>query len=222
MRAPKVDIKQREQVRKAKKKAEMKAAARAPQAEWSFVYVGNLSSSTTDEQLRALFQPCGAIRRIQIRASGGVCVPTANLPSRGFFGFGGVDEGIHYATVEYLTPASARQALELTGTELDGRRILVSFSVGDLPETSDIIKSHIRKKDPHLEKRALWKAKFGQLKRLTIERTEVVSDGEQPLSGPAKLIEDVATRLGLYVPAAHQNGARHPLAQQITFPKTLV
>ncbi|KAI9001252.1 hypothetical protein BD414DRAFT_474097 [Trametes punicea] len=238
----KMDIGQKEKLRMARKKAELKANARLPQAEWSFVFVGNLSSSVTEQELEALFERCGKIRRIQIRASSGVCVPTANLKSS-FFGYNKVEPGVHYATVEYMTPAEARKALELSGTELHGRNILVSLSVVDLPETSNIVKSHITKKDAHLQKRTLWQAKFGQLKRLTIERTEYIPDGEQR-GGPGRLLEGVAKRLGLYDPAgstaagAHQNaeggrfglgqgpgqGARHPppLAKQFTFPKTLM
>ncbi|KAI0771917.1 hypothetical protein BD413DRAFT_547012 [Trametes elegans] len=233
----KMDVGQKEQLRMAMKKAAVKPIAQNASPQWSFVYVGNLSSSVTDEQLQTLFKACGTIRRIVIRASGGMCVPTANM-KRGFLGFGGVEPGVHYATVEYMVPASARRAIELSGTELDGRKILVSFSIVDLPETTNIIQAHITRKDPQAEKRDLWKAKFGQLKRLTIERTEYVPDPNAEPSnggGPAKLVEGVARRLGLYgnAPAgpgssaagAHQNGARYgqqPVAkQQPTFPKTL-
>ncbi|KAI0356581.1 hypothetical protein OH77DRAFT_211779 [Trametes cingulata] len=174
MRTPKVDLRQREQVRMAKKKAEMKAAVtRSPQHEWSFVYVGNLSSKITEEELKTLFQRCGTVRRIELRASAGVCVPTAGLP-KSFWGFGEVEDGVHYASVEYTKPASARQALQLSGTELYGRHIVVSFSVADLPEISDVILSHLRKKkaedeaqsqkDALSKMRAVWQAKFGQLK----------------------------------------------------------
>ncbi|KAI0334707.1 hypothetical protein GY45DRAFT_1241717 [Cubamyces sp. BRFM 1775] len=237
-----MDIGEKEKLRMAKKKAEVKAA-RQPQPEWSFVYVGNLSSTVTEEQVAALFAPCGAIRRIVIRASTGICVPTNNLKKKGFFGFGGVEHGVHYATVEFMTPAEARRALELDGTELGGRNILVSLSIVDLPETSNIIKGHIAKRDPHQEKRALWQAKFGQIKRLTIERTERVPDGEGR-NGPARFVEGVAMRLGLYDPAgpregdstaagAHQKttgralptAARHTAlkaAKQIIFPRTLL
>ncbi|KAH9894321.1 hypothetical protein C8Q73DRAFT_695262 [Cubamyces lactineus] len=241
----KMDVGEKEKLRMAKKKAEMKAA-RQPQPEWSFVYVGNLSSTVTEEQVAALFQPCGTIRRIVIRASTGVCVPTNNLKkSPGLFGFGGgVEHGVHYATVEFVTPAEARLALELNGAELDGRNILVSLNIVDLPEVSNIIKGHIAQKDPHQEKRTLWQVKFGQLKRLTIERTEHVPDGEER-SGPARFVEGVAMRLGLYEPAgpnstaagAHQKRAgggraipnaraRHTAtalkaAKQIIFPRTL-
>ncbi|CDO74014.1 hypothetical protein BN946_scf185043.g63 [Trametes cinnabarina] len=234
-----MDVGQKEKLRMAKKKAEIKVH-RPPQAQWSFVFVGNVNSSVTEAQLEALFQQCGTVRRILIRASSGICVPTTNL-KRGFLGFGGVQPGVHYATVEYWTPAEARRALELNGTVLEGRSLVVSLSAIDLPEMREVITSHIVKKDPHQQKRSLWQAKFGQLKRLTIERTElVVPDGERRGGGPAKFLEGVAMRLGLYDPAgntaaeAHQKtasgpsaaGLRHPspLAKLITspFPKTLV
>ncbi|OSC98754.1 hypothetical protein PYCCODRAFT_1439069 [Trametes coccinea BRFM310] len=237
----KMDVGQREKLRMAKKKAQVKLH-RPPQPEFSFVFVGNLSSCVTEAQLEALFKQCGSIRRILIRATSGVCVPTNNL-KRGFLGYGGVEHGVHYATVEFWMPAEARKALTLTGSVLEGRKILVSLSVLDLPEMSNIIKEHIVKKDPHLQKRSLWQAKFGQLKRLTIERTEVVvPDGERRGGGPAKFLEGVAMRLGLYDPAgntaaeAHQKTESNPFDVGVrsryppppakhtasAFPKTLV
>lgn len=125
-----------------KKKKEAKPVIKPSQVQWSFVYVGNvssfsseckseaydlcvqLSSSVTDAQLAALFGPCGPIRRIQIRASGGICVPTANLP-RPYFGFGKVDTAVHYATVEFESSDGSRKAMELNRRVLEGRQIIV-------------------------------------------------------------------------------------------------
>ncbi|EIW61854.1 uncharacterized protein TRAVEDRAFT_57037 [Trametes versicolor FP-101664 SS1] len=197
-----------------KKKKEAKPVIKPSQVQWSFVYVGNLSSSVTDAQLAALFGPCGPIRRIQIRASGGICVPTANLP-RPYFGFGKVDTAVHYATVEFESSDGSRKAMELDRRVLEGRQIIVTFNIADLPETCDILKTFVATKDAHQEKRAAWKAKFGQLKRLTIQRTERIPD---PNSGVVATLANVAERLGFVEPAgntaaagAHQKAARHPL-----------
>ncbi|KAI0650071.1 hypothetical protein C8Q79DRAFT_364872 [Trametes meyenii] len=240
---------QREQVRMAMKKAEVKTIVKPSSAQWSFVYVGNLCSSVTEEQLKTLFKACGTIKRLQIRASGGVSVPTANMEAT-FFGLCPPPAGVHYATVEYMTPAAARLALGLDGTVLNGRKILVSFSASQLPELSEVLQGRVaRKKDPCPEKRAVWKAKLNKLKRLTYQRTEhvVAGDGESSGARAVKVVWDVAARLGLYgidaagdtATGAHQDGrfsagpgssrggasSRHgptPLAKQITFPKTLI
>ncbi|KAI0637864.1 hypothetical protein C8Q77DRAFT_1088182 [Trametes polyzona] len=185
----KMTIRDKERLRMAVKKVEVQAKPKAaPHPQWSFVDCGcvQLSSSVTEAQVEEVFKRCGTIRRIQIRASAGVAVPTANM-RRGFLGFGGVEPGNHYASVEYTTPEAARLALELTGTELDGKKILVrpglggtelsaadtwqtqvTFSAANLPETSDVLKSRVAEKaDDNLyhKKRALWlKSRFAQLK----------------------------------------------------------
>ncbi|KAI0676915.1 hypothetical protein C8Q78DRAFT_1000188 [Trametes maxima] len=237
---------QREQVRMAMKKAEVKTIAKPSSVQWSFVANRQLCSSVTEEQLETLFKACGSIKRLQIRASGGVSVPTANMEAT-FFGLCAPPTGVHYATVEYTTPAAARLALDLDGAVLNGRKILVSFSASQLPELSEVLQGRItRKKDPYPEKRAVWRAKLNQLKRLTYQRTEhvVAGGGESSGARAAKVVRGVAERLGLYetdaaggtAAGAHQDGrlrepgssrggatARHaaPLAKQITFPKTL-
>ena len=71
------------------------------------------------------FIHCGPIVDIQIRASGGVCVPTAKLPTP-YWGMGSSLESVHYATVRFKTPDAARNAMDLSGTELLGKKIIVS------------------------------------------------------------------------------------------------
>ncbi|KAI0721825.1 hypothetical protein C8T65DRAFT_169432 [Cerioporus squamosus] len=197
----KMDLRRRESLRMSMKKAEVK------NRQWSFVYVGNLSSNVTEEQLGQKFERFGPIRLIQIRASSGVCVPTANLP-RPFFGFGESLEGTHYATIEFSSPSAARKALEYNGAQFAGRNIIVSFNAIDLPETTEILKSLVEKKQkkhkapqptqPSLaELRTLWKIKFGQMKRLTIERTEYVSDPQKAPAVPGQFVAHIAKRIGL-------------------------
>ncbi|KAH9853703.1 hypothetical protein C2E23DRAFT_820260 [Lenzites betulinus] len=175
-----MDLRERERLRMAKKKAEVKTVVkpveRPVEANWSFVYVGNLSSEVNEAQVEAFFAPCGPVRRVLIRASGGICVPTANLKG-GFLGFGGVQPGVHYATVEFSNGTAARDAVELDGAEFYGREIVVSFSAADLPELSSAVETRVaQKKDPNAGKLPVWKEKLGQLKRLTIQRTEYVPD----------------------------------------------
>ncbi|KAI0824598.1 hypothetical protein BC628DRAFT_1376929 [Trametes gibbosa] len=230
-----MDIRERERLRMAMKKlkAEVKPAVKLPvvkpvEAAWSFVFVGNLSSETNEAELKDYFSRCGPIRRIIMRASGGVCVPTATLKG-GFLGFGGVKPSVHYATIEFSTGAGARAAIDLDKTEFYGRPIVVSFSAADLPEVSDVVKmSAARKKNPKIAKLPLWKEKLGQLKRLTIQRTEYVPDPASDArreGGMTAVMANVAVRVGLFAAGgstaagAHQTAARHG---QIPLRQTLV
>lgn len=73
------------------------------------IFVGNLDFSATEEAIRSLFQPYGAIERISL-------VTDRNTGrSRGF------------AFVEMTDPAEADRAIEaLNGTELAGRPLNVN------------------------------------------------------------------------------------------------
>ncbi|TFK93926.1 hypothetical protein K466DRAFT_477781 [Polyporus arcularius HHB13444] len=208
------------------KKAEVK------DRRWSFVYVGNLSSAVTEDQLEEKFERFGPIRLIKIRASSGICVPTANLP-RPYFGFGAPLEGTHYATIEFSSPNAARKALEYNNTPFAGRNIIVSFNAIDLPETTEIMKSLVEKKKKKIQQKApeplqtlaemrtLWKIKFGQIKRLTVERTEYISDGQKAPTDPGQVMAHLAKRIGL-LPDSNCNSTESEDGHNMfTYPQTL-
>ncbi|TBU32071.1 hypothetical protein BD311DRAFT_751235 [Dichomitus squalens] len=209
------------------------AQVKSNRIQWSFVFVGNLSSSVEKEHIWKHFSDkCGPIARIEIRASSGVCVPTGNLP-KPYWGLGTPVEGVHYATIHFTTPDGARKAMDLSGTELGGRNIIVTFNVIDLPETIEIVQEHLQKKDPQPAKRSFWQNKYGQLKRLTVEKTEYISEAPKKATGPTKLVAGIAKRVGMFAAggnttAGDQNRNGHapqrPLvfAGQITFPQTLI
>ncbi|KAI1792857.1 hypothetical protein LXA43DRAFT_1003535 [Ganoderma leucocontextum] len=200
--------------------------------QWSFVFVGNLSSSTEKNDLWKHFGRCGTIVDVQIRASSGVCVPTAKLPTP-YWGMGTPLESVHYATIRFKTPEGARKAMDLGGTEVLGKKIIVTFNAIDLPETINIVKEHLRKKNPLPDnsKRSFWQGKYVQLKRLTIEKTEYISEGSAERPGAALLVAGLARTAAKVYTAGGSTAAgdqnRHAwrpltLAEQISIPKTLI
>jgi RNA recognition motif-containing protein len=75
----------------------------------SRLYVGNLSYSTTEDKLRAAFEPYGTV------ASATIMLDRMSGRSRGF-GF-----------VEYANEADAKKAIEaLNGADVDGRSLTVN------------------------------------------------------------------------------------------------
>ena len=75
------------------------------------IYVGNIAFSSTDDDLRKAFEPFGTVNLAE------VVVDRRTARSKGF-GF-----------VEMINDTEAQAAIEaLTGTELGGRRIVVSES----------------------------------------------------------------------------------------------
>jgi len=77
------------------------------------IYVGNLSYSTTPDQLQAAFSEFGNIAELKLiedRETG---------RSKGF------------AFITYEQPSAAESALSLNGTDLDGRQIKVSLARED-------------------------------------------------------------------------------------------
>lgn len=75
----------------------------------SRLYVGNLSYSTTEDKLRAAFEPYGTV------ASATIMLDRMSGRSRGF-GF-----------VEYANEADAKKAIEaLNGADVDGRALTVN------------------------------------------------------------------------------------------------
>ena len=81
-----------------------------------------------EKDLEEKFGRCGPIRLITIRASGGVCVPTHSLPGP-FFELLEPPEDSHYATIEFSSAGAARKALELHGTWIGCRRIIVRIAI---------------------------------------------------------------------------------------------
>ncbi|KAM5535689.1 hypothetical protein V8D89_010676 [Ganoderma adspersum] len=199
-------------------------------SQWSFVFVGNLSSATENQTLWRHFAHCGHIVDIQIRASGGVCVPTAKL-STPYWGMGTPFESVHYATIRFKTPEGAKNAMDMSGTEVLGKKIIVTFNAIDLPETINIVKEHLRKKvaPPDDSKRSFWQSKYGQLKRLTIEKTEAcISEGSTARPGAALLVAGLGKRAGVYTASGstaagdqNRHAPRWPLLLD-SFPKTLI
>jgi len=104
----------------------------------SYVYVGNLSSSVTEEQLEKAFQTCGPIGRVSVRRTShyidedvlGASDSSASVTNR-------------YATVEFNDPHSSRKAIQKTGSEIDGCRILVVLTATDLPEVGRMRERHL-------------------------------------------------------------------------------
>ncbi|KZT12943.1 uncharacterized protein LAESUDRAFT_808443 [Laetiporus sulphureus 93-53] len=173
--------------------------------EWSYIFVGNLNSSVSEEMLKTVFEPYGEVYRIQIRASAGVpsAVPLPNVSSA-------ADQ--QYASVEFRDITAARRALCANGQIIPGTKVkmTVSLSIDDLPETQKILEERIASKAPPRDIFGLGVSKtvgkvVGTVKRLTVERTAVVDLGVpppetsehppvttgpgRPLPGPSKDIE---------------------------------
>ena len=75
------------------------------------IFVGKLSRDVTEEELRAAFQDCGAIKRMTI---------VSNKPS-------GRPRGFAY--MQFEEDAGADAALQLDGTDLKGKQIKVERKV---------------------------------------------------------------------------------------------
>ncbi|KAG5716541.1 hypothetical protein E4T56_gene16340 [Termitomyces sp. T112] len=111
-------------VHAAKKKVMKKGHEQVPvRSSHPYVFVGNLRSNITALKLRELFAPCGEILDIIIRCSFGSIVATEDDSSD----------------------------LCLTGTELDGRKIVVTKLPGELPEV--LRKTQMRLGLPHQSRR---------------------------------------------------------------------
>jgi len=75
------------------------------------IFVGNLSYTTTETQLRQLFEPCGAIKEIRVAAD-------HEGRARGF------------AHIDFEDNEAVRKAIQKSGTEIDGRTLRVDYSSG--------------------------------------------------------------------------------------------
>ncbi|TDL29333.1 hypothetical protein BD410DRAFT_779719 [Rickenella mellea] len=93
------------------------------------VYIGNIPPETTEEDLRSLFSPCGAIIGIVIR-----CAITATTEEFA------PAPATYYATVDFSGMASVLAALGLNGAPLRGRNLIVVEDLASLPEVSEIVK----------------------------------------------------------------------------------
>ncbi|KAG5343066.1 hypothetical protein J132_08528 [Termitomyces sp. J132] len=128
-------------VHAAKKKVMKKGHEQVPvRSSHPYVFVGNLRSNITALKLRELFAPCGEILDIIIRCSFGSIVATEDDSS-----------DLWYASVTFTGLSAAKQALSLTGTELDGRKIVVTKLPGELPEV--LRKTQMRLGLPHQSRR---------------------------------------------------------------------
>ena len=88
-----------------------------------------VDASLDEADLKKTFDSCGKIVHISIRATRGVCVPTAHVAKR-YLGLGKKLEGVHYAAILFAEPSAARKAEELDGKELCGRSLIVSTRTG--------------------------------------------------------------------------------------------
>jgi len=103
----------------------------------SHVYVGNLSPSVSEEDIEKVFQSSGPVGRVSIRRTSHYIdedVPSDSDAS---------GRSSRYATVEFNHPHSSRIAIQRTGTELDGCRIMVCLTATDLPEVQRMRERHL-------------------------------------------------------------------------------
>jgi len=167
---------------------------------WSFVWVGNLNATITEAMLRSAFRACGTIARVQLR---------------------GMNEH-HYASIEFLEQSSPKRAVDtLHGKMLGSVKMVVCYSVADLPETQESIRRHLLKGKGGKVSRISTYLKA--IKGLTVERTlvasELLGDGNdesarQVQAGPSG---QALTRTSGIPPP----NSKH-LLMGISFPKTLM
>ncbi|KAF9569045.1 hypothetical protein CPC08DRAFT_746024 [Agrocybe pediades] len=106
----------------------------------NYVFVGNLLPSINESHIRKHFRHCGQIVHVSIRCSRGRPINAA-LP--------GSEKDRHYASVEFTSTRSAKKALILDRTHLEGCKIVVSSSAADLPEVKDMVQERLKKlKEP--------------------------------------------------------------------------
>ncbi|KAJ7283714.1 hypothetical protein C8J57DRAFT_1293355 [Mycena rebaudengoi] len=103
------NVHRRPKIMDAKKRARLgRQAYKADDILSSWVYVGNLPTSTTQTQLEEYFKNCGVIQHVSIRYSA--------------LEQGSWDPG-HYATIKFAGYADAQKACRLHGSEFCGRLI---------------------------------------------------------------------------------------------------
>ncbi len=130
--------------RKFKKKGAVDKKLTVSGVVWDFVYVGNVSTgvfqggflfnpqfeqinpAATYDQLKQLFEPCGTVTRIQLRCSRGQAVTIGRAVKPELRN----SRNRQYATIEFARSSSARKALKLDGTTLNGCKLVVSFESG--------------------------------------------------------------------------------------------
>ncbi|KAG6812319.1 hypothetical protein H0H92_003403 [Tricholoma furcatifolium] len=132
-----------------------------------FVFVGNLKSSVTVPKLKELFAHCGEILDIVIRCSRGQAVTAAQPPRDDPLNF----RELWYATIVFRELPAAWEALSLAGTILDGRKIVVCKTAGELPEVLDFARIRFGQNQ---EKKGMINQFRGFPKKLVAEPTELV------------------------------------------------
>ncbi|KAI0773876.1 hypothetical protein C8Q74DRAFT_1368420 [Fomes fomentarius] len=217
-----------EAVRVAQKKAQMGEVKSKMDniREFRRVFVGNLNAIVSEEQLREKFQVCGKIRQIIIRVSDGVAVPTANLPKPRY---GKPYEGTHYATVEFWSTTAAFAALKMDGNIFLDRKIIVSVSPLQLPETIKALEDLLRAKEDKTyslwQRRLAFQAMMNGVRtvtaRLTYEATEIIpnpndtANTANPVQGLVGLVKRT-----LLSPAAAKARMAQKHLQEHPFPQT--
>ncbi|KAL4263715.1 RRM domain-containing protein [Pleurotus pulmonarius] len=129
------DIEIQMAARKYKKKGAVDKKLTVSGVVWDFVYVGNINPAATYDQLKQLFEPCGTVTRIQLRCSRGQAVTIGRAVKPELRN----SRNRQYATIEFARSSSARKALKLDGTTLNGCKLVVTVSPADLPEVQEIL-----------------------------------------------------------------------------------
>ncbi|KAF8165403.1 hypothetical protein B0H34DRAFT_793797 [Crassisporium funariophilum] len=122
-----------------KNEKKTKAHFRKAGVDPSHVFVGDVEPSITPQQLETFFKTCGTVSKVDIRCSRGQAITVGlavPLAVRG-------PRDRQYAIVHFKEPSSARKALALNGSAIDGCKLVVCASAADLPEVQDIVLSHI-------------------------------------------------------------------------------
>ncbi|KAI9510452.1 hypothetical protein F5148DRAFT_581926 [Russula earlei] len=88
----------------------------------NFVYVGNLRADVQSKDLERLFKTSGKVTKVEIRCCSGLAVPSIT------------NTNTFYATILFASVEGATKALEMNGTPLLERKIVVSPSFLGLPE----------------------------------------------------------------------------------------
>ncbi|KAA1466178.1 hypothetical protein DENSPDRAFT_830931 [Dentipellis sp. KUC8613] len=102
---------------------QMKSRAKGhTQGLWCSVVIGNIDASFSEEVIRGIFQDCGRVAAVYLRCIG--AGPTLAPEAR------------WYATVSFTTPTGALRALRKHDSTWQGKRIIVTGSVCNLPELS--------------------------------------------------------------------------------------
>lgn len=210
---PGMDAGKKERLRAAIKKNKVKETS---MGEWSHVYVSNLNSTITHQMLHDAFSRFGTVKRIIVRASGGV--PLKNYP-----GSKPTAWDRQYASVEYCEPVSAKRALSFDGRTLNGVQVAVCYNAADLPETHEAVAQRIAKKKAPPPPKGLnlqIGSALAAFKRLTIDRTHLHI--EMPASPQSSSSSQEEKSAGLSAGLVQNAWKDRNLAMDVSFAKTLM